>query len=43
MEEVLKFHIMVLEKSSGSDKNFLDSKEMAYLGNWEAEKYRQNL
>jgi rhamnose utilization protein RhaD (predicted bifunctional aldolase and dehydrogenase) len=41
MEEVMKFHIMVLEKSSGSDKNFLDSKEMAYLGNWEAEKYRQ--
>jgi len=43
MEEVLKFHIMVLEKSLMNDKNFLAEDELAYLKNWEAEKYRQKL
>jgi rhamnose utilization protein RhaD (predicted bifunctional aldolase and dehydrogenase) len=43
MEEVLKFHIMVLEKSLMDDKNFLADDELAYLNNWEAEKYRQKL
>jgi rhamnose utilization protein RhaD (predicted bifunctional aldolase and dehydrogenase) len=43
MEEVLKFHIMVLEKSLMNDKNFLAEDELAYLNNWEAEKYRQKL
>ncbi len=43
IEEVLKFHIMVLSKSETEMVNFLDLDEMAYLSNWEAEKYRQNL
>lgn len=43
MEEVMKFHIMVLEQSVKNDKNFLDLEELAYLSNWEAEKYRQRV
>lgn len=43
MEEVMKFQIMVLEKSANSNQNFLDLEELAYLNNWEAEKYRQKL
>lgn len=43
MEEVFKFHIMVLEQSMKNDKNFLELEELAYLSNWEAEKYRQKL
>lgn len=44
MEEVLKFHIMVLEKSLvKNNNNFLPEEELAYLNNWEAEKYRQKL
>jgi len=41
MEEVMKFHIMVLEQNSNI--NFLELEELAYLGNWEAEKYRQKI
>ena len=37
----MKFHIMVLEQSVKSDKNFLELEELAYLSNWEAEKYRR--
>ncbi len=43
MEEVMKFHIMALEQNTKNNKNFLDSEELAYLGNWEAEKYRQKV
>lgn len=43
MEEVFKFHIMVLEQCIKSDKNFLELEELAYLSNWEAEKYRQKI
>ncbi|MEA2020023.1 MAG: hypothetical protein U9N59_16465, partial [Campylobacterota bacterium] len=43
MEEVMKFHIMVLEQSVKNDKNFLELEELAYLNNWEAEKFRQKL
>jgi hypothetical protein len=43
MEEVFKFHIMVLEQCIISDKNFLELEELAYLSNWEAEKYRQKI
>ncbi len=43
IEEVTKFHIMVLEQSVKSDKNFLELEELAYLSNWEAEKYRQKV
>lgn len=41
MEEVFKFHIMVLEQNIKSDNNFLEIEELAYLSNWEAEKYRK--
>jgi rhamnose utilization protein RhaD (predicted bifunctional aldolase and dehydrogenase) len=40
MEEVFKFHIMVLEKNIKQDVNFLGLDELAYLSNWEAEQYR---
>ena len=43
MEEVLKFNIMVLEKNICNEKNYLELKELNYLNNWEAEKFRQNL
>ena len=43
MEEVFKFHIMVLEQNLKQDMNFLELEELAYLSNWEAEKYRQKL
>ncbi|MCT7433178.1 class II aldolase/adducin family protein [Aliarcobacter cryaerophilus] len=43
MEEVFKFHIMVLEQNIKNEKNFLELNELAYLLNWEAEKYRQKL
>lgn len=43
MEEVFKFHIMVLEQNKSNDKNFLEDDELAYLGNWEAEQFRQKL
>ena len=41
VEEVMKFHITVLQQNLKTDKNFLELEEMAYLRNWEAEKYRQ--
>ena len=41
MEEVFKFHIMVLRQNTKRDINFLELDELAYLSNWEAEKYRQ--
>jgi len=43
VEEVLKFHIMVLEQSKETNNNFLDSKEISYLSNWEAEKFRKKI
>ncbi|KAB7892656.1 class II aldolase/adducin family protein [Poseidonibacter ostreae] len=43
IEEVFKFHIMVLEKNRKRDNSFLEMKELAYLSNWEAEKYRQKV
>ncbi len=43
MEEVFKFHIMVLEQNMKNDINFLDVEELAYLSNWEAEQYRQKI
>ena len=43
MEEVMKFHVMVLERTINDEKNFLELKELNYLNNWEAEKFRQNL
>ncbi|MDG2059500.1 MAG: class II aldolase/adducin family protein [Flavobacteriales bacterium] len=43
IEEVLKFHIMVLIHNKNQNVNFLDREELAYLSNWEAEKFRQEL
>ena len=43
IEEVFKFHIMVLAQNDNNDLNFLAFEELAYLSNWEAEKYRQKL
>ncbi len=43
IEEVLKFHVMVLNKQNFDNINFLELEELAYLSNWEAEKYRQKI
>lgn len=43
VEEVLKFHILALSNIEKQNYNLLSSIELAYIGNWEAEKYRQNL
>ena len=43
MEEVLKFHIMVITQNKDKILNFLEMEELTYLSNWEAEKYRQKL
>jgi len=42
MEEVFKFHIMVLVQNS-KEINYLELDELAYLSNWEAEQYRKNI
>lgn len=42
MEELLKFHLMVLEDRS-DEVNLLEMEELSYLSNWEAEKFRQNI
>ena len=43
MEEVMKFHIFVLEKTINKNNNFLELDELAYLSNWEAERFRQKI
>jgi rhamnose utilization protein RhaD (predicted bifunctional aldolase and dehydrogenase) len=43
IEEVLKFHIMVLLYNKNLNLNFLEPEELDYLSNWEAEKFRQKL
>lgn len=43
MEEVFKFHVMVLVQNKAEQINFLENQELAYLSNWEAEKYRQKI
>ncbi len=42
-EEVMKFHIMVLEKNLNKKINFLESKELSYLSSWEAENFRKKI
>lgn len=42
MEEVFKFQLLTIDLA-GDSINVLDSDEIRYLGNWEAEKYRQKL
>ena len=42
MEEVMKFHISVLNESN-KKINLLEKQELMYLSNWEAEKFRQNI
>jgi len=43
IEEVMKFQIIVLEKNINNNNIFLELEELAYLSNWEAEKYRQKV
>ena len=43
IEEVMKFHIMVLEKNLETNKNFLEFHELSYLCNWEAENFRKKI
>lgn len=43
VEDVLKFHIMVLKDSKVNHINYLNDEELNYLNNWEAEKYRQKI
>lgn len=43
IEEALKFHIMVLIQNIDQKVNFLESEELGYLSNWEAEKFRKEL
>lgn len=43
LEEVFKFHIMVLLQNKELSNNFLDLEELAYLSNWEAEQFRREL
>lgn len=42
IEEIFKLHVMTLSISKGSCESLSD-KELSYLANWEAEKYRQEL
>lgn len=42
-EEVCKFHLMALQMAGKGAASSLPQEELAYLGNWEAEKYRQKL
>ena len=43
IEEVFKFHIMTLTSSHTKGINYLSQEEIQYIGNWEAEKYRQKI
>lgn len=43
MEEVFKFHIMTLAQNTSEILNFLETDELSYLSNWEAEKFRQKI
>ena len=42
IEDVFKNNLLIAKKLD-SDLKFLDDSEISYLGNWEAEKYRQKL
>ena len=41
-EEVLKFNIKIISNDP-DNINYLSKNELEYLGNWEAEKFRQNI
>jgi len=43
VEEMFKFHIMILVQNKYTKNVFLKKEELSYLSNWEAEKYRQNI
>lgn len=43
IEEVFKFHVMVLQQNLKNDITFLDLNELAYLSNWESENYRKQV
>ena len=42
MEEVMKLHLLSLKLAGKNDIITLPKSELAYLGNWESEKFRQN-
>lgn len=42
IEDVFKNNLLIAD-TLGSDLEFLEDSEISYLGNWEAEKYRQKL
>jgi FMN phosphatase YigB (HAD superfamily) len=41
IEDVLKANLCILDNSN--EKNYLSNKEICYLNNWDAEKYRKNI
>lgn len=41
-EEIFKFHLLALTMARDS-VNYLSTEETSYIGNWEAEKYRQRI
>ena len=41
IEDVFKFHIFSLSIDKNTNINYLSSKEIEYIGNWEAEKFRK--
>jgi rhamnose utilization protein RhaD (predicted bifunctional aldolase and dehydrogenase) len=43
VEEVFKAHLLALASRQPGQVQFLDDVELAYLGDWEAEKYRKDL
>lgn len=43
MEDVFKFHLMSLNINQNNNINYLSENEIGYIGNWEAEKYRQKV
>ena len=43
IEEVMKFHVMVLDRVERLENNYLELEELGYLSNWEAEKFRQRI
>lgn len=42
IEELLRFHVVVVARQF-EQTNFIQFEELAYLSNWEAEKYRQQI
>jgi len=43
IEDIFKFHLVVIKENKGHNINYLSMNELDYLNNWESEKYRQKL